>query len=99
MEAALDQLEEDTNVWIGIVTGEGPVFSAGADLKAISAGQAADPVRWNTSTESATRASWSPSTDCSSASHSARNSRTARTLWNPTVRTAMAYSGEPFAAE
>jgi len=42
MEAALDQLEDDTDVWVGIVAGEGPVFSAGADLKAISAGQAAD---------------------------------------------------------
>ena len=42
MEAAIDRLEEDDDVWVGIVTGEGPVFSAGADLKAISAGQAAD---------------------------------------------------------
>ena len=42
MEAALDKLEEDDDVWIGIVAGEGPVFSAGADLKAISSGQAGD---------------------------------------------------------
>lgn len=42
MEAALDNLENDDDVWIGIVTGEGPVFSAGADLKAIAAGQAGD---------------------------------------------------------
>jgi enoyl-CoA hydratase len=42
MEAAIDRLEEDDDVWVGIVAGEGPVFSAGADLKAISAGQAAD---------------------------------------------------------
>jgi enoyl-CoA hydratase len=41
MEAAIDRLEEDPEVWVGIVTGEGPVFSAGADLKAIAAGQAA----------------------------------------------------------
>jgi enoyl-CoA hydratase len=27
-------------VWVGILTGEGSVFSAGADLKAISSGQA-----------------------------------------------------------
>src|SRR5437870_12819602 len=42
MEAALDTFEDDADVWVGVVTGEGPVFSAGADLKAISSGQAAD---------------------------------------------------------
>jgi enoyl-CoA hydratase len=42
MEAAIDSLEEDEDAWIGIVTGNGPVFSAGADLKAIAAGQAGD---------------------------------------------------------
>ncbi|HEV7887504.1 MAG TPA: crotonase/enoyl-CoA hydratase family protein [Acidimicrobiales bacterium] len=42
MEAAIDRLEADEDVWVGIVTGEGSVFSAGADLKAIAAGQAAD---------------------------------------------------------
>jgi enoyl-CoA hydratase len=42
MEAAIDQLEDDADAWLGIVTGEGTVFSAGADLKAIAAGQAAD---------------------------------------------------------
>lgn len=41
MEAAIDRLEADPEVWVGVVTGEGPVFSAGADLKAIAAGQAA----------------------------------------------------------
>lgn len=40
MEAAIDRLEEAEGVWVGIVTGEGSVFSAGADLKAIAAGQA-----------------------------------------------------------
>jgi enoyl-CoA hydratase len=40
MEAGIDRLEADDNVWVGIVAGEGPVFSAGADLKAIAAGQA-----------------------------------------------------------
>jgi enoyl-CoA hydratase len=39
MEAAIDQLEADDEVWVGILTGNGPVFSAGADLKAISAGK------------------------------------------------------------
>jgi enoyl-CoA hydratase len=38
MEAGLDRLEGDDQVWVGVVTGEGPVFSAGADLKAIAAG-------------------------------------------------------------
>jgi enoyl-CoA hydratase len=42
MEAAIDQLEADDEAWLGIVTGDGPVFSAGADLKAIAAGQAGD---------------------------------------------------------
>jgi enoyl-CoA hydratase len=41
MEAAIDRLEEDEEIWVGIVCGEGPVFSAGADLKAIAAGQSA----------------------------------------------------------
>ena len=41
MEAAIDQLEESDEAWVGIVAGEGPVFSAGADLKAIAAGQSA----------------------------------------------------------
>lgn len=38
IEANLDRLEGDDEVWIGILAGEGPVFSAGADLKAIAAG-------------------------------------------------------------
>lgn len=42
MEAAIDSLEADDDVWVGVVTGEGSVFSAGADLKAIASGQAAD---------------------------------------------------------
>jgi enoyl-CoA hydratase len=41
MEAAIDELEDDDEVWIGVLTGNGPVFCAGADLKAISSGQAA----------------------------------------------------------
>jgi enoyl-CoA hydratase len=40
IEAAIDNLEEDPEIWAGVVAGEGPVFSAGADLKAIAAGQA-----------------------------------------------------------
>jgi enoyl-CoA hydratase len=41
IEAAIDRMEEDADTWVGVVAGEGPVFSAGADLKAIAAGQAA----------------------------------------------------------
>jgi enoyl-CoA hydratase len=40
MEAAIDRLEDDDDVWTGVLTHNGPVFSAGADLKAIAAGQA-----------------------------------------------------------
>src|SRR4051812_33490711 len=42
MEAAIDRLEEDDEVWVAILTHNGPVFSAGADLKAINAGKAAE---------------------------------------------------------
>jgi len=46
MEAAVDQMEADPEVWVGIIRAntegqERPVFSAGADLKAINAGQGA----------------------------------------------------------
>ena len=41
MEAAIDRLENDDDAWVGVLTGAGPVFSAGADLKAINSGQAA----------------------------------------------------------
>jgi len=39
MEKAIDRLEEDPDVLVGVVTGEGPVFSAGADLKAVADGR------------------------------------------------------------
>jgi enoyl-CoA hydratase len=39
MEASIDRLEADDAAWVGVLAGEGPVFSAGADLKAISAGE------------------------------------------------------------
>lgn len=47
MEAAIDAIEGDDDVWVGILQAntEGqanPVFCAGADLKAVNAGQAAD---------------------------------------------------------
>src|SRR5580700_9029898 len=42
IEAAIDQLEADDAIWVGIITGVPPVFSAGADLKEINAGRAVD---------------------------------------------------------
>jgi enoyl-CoA hydratase len=42
IEEAVDRLENDDALWIGVLTGVPPVFSAGADLKAINAGRAAD---------------------------------------------------------
>jgi enoyl-CoA hydratase len=39
VEAALDDVEADDDVWAVVVTGRGPVFSAGADLKAVAAGR------------------------------------------------------------
>ncbi len=46
LEAAIDQLEADDGVWVGILLAntagqERPVFCAGADLKAINSGDAA----------------------------------------------------------
>jgi len=42
VEDAIDRLEADPDVWVGIIAGDGPVFSAGADLKEIAAGRVAD---------------------------------------------------------
>ncbi len=42
LAAAMEQFEADTDVWVAILTGAGPMFSAGADLKAIAAGRAAE---------------------------------------------------------
>ncbi len=42
IEAAIDRLEDDDELWVGILTHTGNVFSAGADLKAINAGLAAE---------------------------------------------------------
>jgi enoyl-CoA hydratase len=46
VEAAIDQMEADDEVWVGVLTAntagqEKPVFCAGADLKAINSGNAA----------------------------------------------------------
>lgn len=35
IEAAIDRLEEDADLWVGVLTGAGTVFCAGADLKII----------------------------------------------------------------
>ncbi len=40
IEGAIDRLEDDDELWVGILGHNGPVFCAGADLKAIAAGQA-----------------------------------------------------------
>jgi enoyl-CoA hydratase len=42
MEAAIDRFEDDDEAWVAILTHNGPVFSAGADLKAINAGQVSE---------------------------------------------------------
>jgi enoyl-CoA hydratase len=42
IESAIDRLESDPELWVGILAGDGPVFSAGADLKAIAGGKADD---------------------------------------------------------
>ncbi|HUR77706.1 MAG TPA: crotonase/enoyl-CoA hydratase family protein [Acidimicrobiales bacterium] len=40
IEAAIDELEGDDALWVGIIASSGDVFCAGADLKAINSGQA-----------------------------------------------------------
>jgi enoyl-CoA hydratase/carnithine racemase len=39
---AVTRFEQDPEVWVAILTGAGGIFSAGADLKAIAAGRAAE---------------------------------------------------------
>jgi enoyl-CoA hydratase len=40
LEAAVERLEADPDLWIGVIAGHGPAFSAGADLKEVAAGRA-----------------------------------------------------------
>jgi enoyl-CoA hydratase len=40
MEEHIDRVEADDGIWLAIVAGNGPVFSAGADLKEVAAGNA-----------------------------------------------------------
>lgn len=42
IEEAIDKIEGDDSLWLGVLTGVPPVFSAGADLKEINAGRAGD---------------------------------------------------------
>ena len=42
IEEAIDRIESDDSLWLGILTGVPPVFCAGADLKEINAGRAGD---------------------------------------------------------
>ena len=42
MEAALDELEADSEIQAVIITGAGPTFCAGADLKLVAAGRGAE---------------------------------------------------------
>lgn len=41
IEEAIDRIEADDAIWVGILTGVPPVFCAGADLKEINSGNAA----------------------------------------------------------
>lgn len=40
IEEAIDRVEADDDIWISVLTGAGPVFCAGADLKEIASGNA-----------------------------------------------------------
>jgi enoyl-CoA hydratase len=42
IEAGIDAIESDPDLWVGVIAGAGPVFSAGADLKAASEGRAGE---------------------------------------------------------
>jgi enoyl-CoA hydratase len=42
MEEGIDRLEDDPDMWVGVLTHAGDVFSAGADLKAINEGRGAE---------------------------------------------------------
>lgn len=42
LAAAMDRLEADPDVWVGILAGTGTTFCAGADLKSLGAGRAAE---------------------------------------------------------
>jgi enoyl-CoA hydratase len=41
LQHAVERLEAESDLWVGVIAGNGPVFSAGADLKEVAAGRAA----------------------------------------------------------
>jgi enoyl-CoA hydratase len=41
LQDAVERLEAEDDLWVGVIAGTGPVFSAGADLKEIAAGNVA----------------------------------------------------------
>jgi enoyl-CoA hydratase len=41
LQAAVERLEADADLWVGVIAGNGRAFSAGADLKEVAAGRAA----------------------------------------------------------
>jgi hypothetical protein len=46
MEAAMDELDQDSSLFVGVITGLGGTFSAGADLKAVRSGESRGGVLW-----------------------------------------------------
>src|SRR5476651_1220577 len=44
MEVAMDQLDSDSDLFVGVITGAGGTFSAGADLKARARGDTSVPL-------------------------------------------------------
>jgi enoyl-CoA hydratase len=42
LEAAIEAMESDDGIWAGVLTGAGPAFCAGADLKEVAAGRSSD---------------------------------------------------------
>jgi len=40
LQSAIDKLEADHSLWVGVLAGAGPAFCAGADLKAVASGNA-----------------------------------------------------------
>ena len=40
LEESVDRFENDDDLWVGVLAGNGPVFCAGADLKAVASGNA-----------------------------------------------------------
>ena len=41
LQEAVERLEADPELWVGVIAGHGPAFCAGADLKEVAAGRAA----------------------------------------------------------